>query len=67
MARTGIIAFAMAASNAPFIVEDPTRWWNWLAAAICCGIGFVMVYPKIRAAVIAMHTQRKENHDGKTS
>jgi hypothetical protein len=36
------ICIAMAAINVPFIVEDPSRWWNWCAAVFCLGIGIVV-------------------------
>lgn len=33
-----VILFAMAALNVPFIVTDPTRWWNWASAVFCFGL-----------------------------
>ncbi len=33
------INFTMAAINVPYIVQDPTRWWNWAALVFCFGLG----------------------------
>jgi hypothetical protein len=27
--------------NIPFIVSDPTRWYNWASAVLCFGMGIV--------------------------
>jgi len=34
-----IVCFAMCVINIPFIVQDPTRWWNWASAVFCFGLG----------------------------
>ena len=34
-----VFIFAMAAINVPFIVYDPTRWWNWASLVFCFGLG----------------------------
>jgi uncharacterized membrane protein len=40
--RGPMIIMAMAAINVPFIVDDPSRWWNWCAAVFCFGVGIVV-------------------------
>ena len=34
-----IICMVMAAINVLFIVQNPSRWWNWAAAVVCFGLG----------------------------
>ena len=39
---TTLIIFAMGILlNVPFIVADPTRWWNWVSLVFCFGVGVV--------------------------
>lgn len=37
--ETTIIIFALSVINIPFIVLNPKRWWNWMAAVFCFGLG----------------------------
>lgn len=34
-----IICFTMAAINIPFIVNNPSSWFNWASAVFCFGLG----------------------------
>ena len=36
-----VMIFAVAVINIPFIVQDPTRWWNWAALVFSFGAGIV--------------------------
>jgi len=37
-----IINFGFAAIQIPFIIQDPTRWWNWAALIFCFGVGIIV-------------------------
>ena len=40
------ICFCMSAINIPFIIQDPTRYWNWMSAVICFGLGIISAYSR---------------------
>ncbi len=33
--------FLLAAINLPFVIYDPTYWWNWISFGICFTIGLI--------------------------
>jgi len=34
-----VIIFALSAINVAFAVLNPKRYWNWMAAVFCFGLG----------------------------
>ena len=43
MTRNAIIDFVLAALQIPFIIQDPTRWFNWIALVFCSCVGIMLV------------------------
>jgi hypothetical protein len=39
-----VICFLMCVVNISFIVQDPTKWWNWTVAVVCFGLGVFCLY-----------------------
>jgi hypothetical protein len=39
---SAMICFGLAAIQVPFVVQDPTRWWNWASILFCALTGLVI-------------------------
>jgi uncharacterized membrane protein len=47
MRTSAVIILSMCAINVPFIITDPSRWWNWTSAIFCGGL-FLLKLAEIR-------------------
>jgi len=36
--KSAIFILLMCVINIPFIVLDPSQWWNWMSAIFCFGL-----------------------------